>query len=419
MAGDFPQQLHASANGGTVLVAIEHDAFQNYQWVCRIAILIFIQSHGRLSNFGCCYIATLVYKSCAKTDLPGKKRMLRLLSVLLAAVAILADAQTLPTDCRGLAAGTPCDDENLCTTATVCNGNGNCVGGIPVDCSYLTSSASPCLYDVCDVLQGCIIEAQSPNTPCDTDNNLCNIERCNAAGTCVNYNIQITCSTPGDVCQPSTGQCVPAPSASATRSASITSSQSPTKSPLPSASKSAVGSQTSTITPTNFAKDIFSAMPTRTPTSSKTTSPTPTASATQWFRFNFTNPNDTRHNNNTSSHHKAGSVALIVIPTLIGACILACLFLLLTIAIGVSSGSLNKLKQRVTDCFRSCPPAWWPKRSGNVKINHTALQMDDDTLFDIDDDMATLRTNAAGGTPGDIPLSAVPTISSEDDDKDE
>jgi hypothetical protein len=135
-------------------------------------------------------------------------------------------------------AGAPCDDGNHCTANEVCQADGRCGGGTPVDCD----DGLACTDDACDKRTGCthtlkagfcLIDgvcvaqgARNPANPCqlcDTaqstgawrnvpkgtacdDATLCNgREACDGEGTC-QPGVAVTCP-PCQVCDPSTGAC--------------------------------------------------------------------------------------------------------------------------------------------------------------------------------------------------------------------
>ncbi len=125
--------------------------------------------------------------------------------------------------------GTPCDDNNACTTSDTCQA-GVCVGGAPLICN----DNNVCTDDSCNPATGCV---NAPNTaPCDDNNactvgdrcsggtcqpgsarncddgNVCTDDSCDPTSGCVNTNNNAPCSdnnacTIGDTC--SAGTCVP------------------------------------------------------------------------------------------------------------------------------------------------------------------------------------------------------------------
>lgn len=84
--------------------------------------------------------------------------------------------------------GTPCDDKQFCTENDACDGAGACVGGTPLDCSQ---AGGGCIDGTCNENTNKCEGAPLPNgTPCNADDNGC---------------------TQGDSCQ--NGDCVPGPGA--------------------------------------------------------------------------------------------------------------------------------------------------------------------------------------------------------------
>jgi len=114
------------------------------------------------------------------------------------------------------AVGTACEREgNLCTIDR-CNGAGVCVASSTVVCP---GSAGECDAGThCDPDTGsCVNDPDPPvDTPCDTDDDLCTIEECDGNGSCVLVG-NVTCQTAvlpcegGAVCDPDTGACVAQP----------------------------------------------------------------------------------------------------------------------------------------------------------------------------------------------------------------
>jgi uncharacterized repeat protein (TIGR01451 family) len=101
--------------------------------------------------------------------------------------------------------GTMCDDGNVCTTGTTCDGVGgtvaSCTGGTPLDCD----DHNPCTDDSCDPVAGCVHTNNA--APCDdgnacTSGDTCGGGVCNAGGpaTCDDAN---PCTD--DSCDPATG----------------------------------------------------------------------------------------------------------------------------------------------------------------------------------------------------------------------
>jgi len=73
--------------------------------------------------------------------------------------------------------GTPCNDGNACTTADGCVA-GVCVGGPPPNCN----DGNICTTDTCDPATGCV---HTPNTLTCSDGNVCTTADACAAGMCV------------------------------------------------------------------------------------------------------------------------------------------------------------------------------------------------------------------------------------------
>jgi hypothetical protein len=163
------------------------------------------------------------------------------------------DDGTLPSDCCSdtctfIAQGTLCDDFNDCSKSTKCDGSGECGGGTnnpgtcrkrddetgaPVNCIVYTCAGKACdasqpVMDICDDMNPCSedicldpatdscdpIHPPIPaGSPCNSDNDACTIEECDAGGVCV-YDSTISCpdSNPLDcvdrLCDIETGSCV-------------------------------------------------------------------------------------------------------------------------------------------------------------------------------------------------------------------
>ncbi len=97
--------------------------------------------------------------------------------------------------------GSPCDDENPCTTSDQCL-SGQCGSPSPVDCD----DGNPCTKEHCDPEAGCVYTAVS--LACD-DGNLCTLGDVCVGGNCIG--VPITCEdgnpcTTG-TCSPDTGEC--------------------------------------------------------------------------------------------------------------------------------------------------------------------------------------------------------------------
>ena len=80
-------------------------------------------------------------------------------------------------------AGLPCNDGDPCTLTASCDGQGSCSGGIELDCEALLGS--PCQTGYCDpVAQGCVVVKVLDGTPCD-DDNLCSTNDICQNGLCL------------------------------------------------------------------------------------------------------------------------------------------------------------------------------------------------------------------------------------------
>lgn len=129
-------------------------------------------------------------------------------AVALGAGSTLYYRELLFDPCTGQSDGTPCDDNNLCTTNTTCQ-NQECVG-VPT-----TPPAVPQCYEVgeCDPKTGIYeVVAEIIGIPCD-DGDLCTqADVCDGAGTCVGGTGVVCASVPGQcyaggTCNPGTGLC--------------------------------------------------------------------------------------------------------------------------------------------------------------------------------------------------------------------
>lgn len=90
--------------------------------------------------------------------------------------------------------GAPCVDDDACTQTGVC-GNGVCLPGKPVDCSFLDGT---CSKGYCDPTLGCVTMPLNDGTACN-DNFYCTVNDTCKAGVCAG--VPNTCAAPGDVCQ--------------------------------------------------------------------------------------------------------------------------------------------------------------------------------------------------------------------------
>jgi hypothetical protein len=113
-------------------------------------------------------------------------------------------------------ASTPCDlDDDLCTVDH-CDGNGMCVEDTVVTCP---EAEPPCEGgQICEPSTGqCVDQPDAElSTPCEADDDLCTVDHCDGSGTCV-LDHPVQCVAPnlpcegGEVCDPESGECVPQP----------------------------------------------------------------------------------------------------------------------------------------------------------------------------------------------------------------
>ncbi len=99
--------------------------------------------------------------------------------------------------------GTPCDDEDPCSTTSSCDGLGTCVFGEAVVCDDPPSDCREAVGQ-CDPLDGsCIYAVVEAGTACEDGDACTEGDTCDGAGTC----------TPGPLCPPTgpcdTGTCMP------------------------------------------------------------------------------------------------------------------------------------------------------------------------------------------------------------------
>jgi len=114
---------------------------------------------------------------------------------------------------------TPCErDSNLCTVDH-CNGTGSCVTYDNVVCA---GSGNPCdAGEQCEPATGNCVSVLDPplSTPCEADGDLCTLDHCDGAGSCV-FDEDVVCP-PGDqcrdiICNSATGNCDVIPKAFST-----------------------------------------------------------------------------------------------------------------------------------------------------------------------------------------------------------
>jgi hypothetical protein len=104
--------------------------------------------------------------------------------------------------CQTAYDGTPCDDQNACTTIDSCQA-GTCVGGNPIQCP---AAPDQCHLDgVCDpAIGGCSIPAKPDGTACSDAN------ACTTGDVCVDGECTAGAPTPCEgTCDPGTGTCTP------------------------------------------------------------------------------------------------------------------------------------------------------------------------------------------------------------------
>ncbi len=119
-------------------------------------------------------------------------------------------------DLPDAALGTGCErDGDLCTIDE-CDGAGSCV---TVDHVMCPGSTGPCdAGQQCEPATGVCVNLPDPPfaTPCEVDGDLCTIEHCDGAGACVVFDA-VDCPGPsgdcdgGTACTPATGACDPLP----------------------------------------------------------------------------------------------------------------------------------------------------------------------------------------------------------------
>lgn len=94
--------------------------------------------------------------------------------------------------------GAPCDDGDVCTVDEKCDG-GECRGGKSRDCSHLSTS---CNAVRCDPEMGCLADPLDDGTPCDDDQYCTTGDEC-ADGEC--HGQARDCSSEASACQVSLG----------------------------------------------------------------------------------------------------------------------------------------------------------------------------------------------------------------------
>ncbi len=110
-------------------------------------------------------------------------------------------------DCVEAADGTPCDDSNECTTADVCE-SGICVGGSTLVCDEETGA---CTTGTCEPETGCVYTTSDDGAVCELG---CFTEAACESGECTPVEgSQIQCPSPSEPClaawqcDPQSGQC--------------------------------------------------------------------------------------------------------------------------------------------------------------------------------------------------------------------
>jgi hypothetical protein len=117
-------------------------------------------------------------------------------------------AHTLtPSEQLDLVGQSQLDDQATVTVQDLCNGPNGLAGCNATPNNVQFTAATP-------VVEGCDVEPRPVSTFCETDDDLCTPEHCDGEGSCVPNGPDVTCPGPtefcdgGQVCEPSTGQCV-------------------------------------------------------------------------------------------------------------------------------------------------------------------------------------------------------------------
>ncbi len=95
---------------------------------------------------------------------------------------------------------TPCPDSTVCNGAEVCDGDGNCQSGTPLDCN----DSNVCTTDLCNSDNGCF--SVNNTAPCD-DGDPCTIDDTCSGGVCQPGSQTVDCSALTDQCND--GVCMP------------------------------------------------------------------------------------------------------------------------------------------------------------------------------------------------------------------
>jgi hypothetical protein len=84
----------------------------------------------------------------------------------------------------------PCDsDDDVCTVET-CDALGECVQQSTIDCSTQTPPPGVCEFYACDPSDGsCDLQDKPKGTSCTSDNNDCTDDECNARGDCKHFGV--------------------------------------------------------------------------------------------------------------------------------------------------------------------------------------------------------------------------------------
>ena len=109
---------------------------------------------------------------------------------------------------------TPCDDGTSCTANSVCisyneGENSACTGtDFAASGTACESDNNPCTSDVCNALGTCTHDLAAPGTACGSDNNLCTSDVCDAFGTCMHEAVPPGGPCVGGTCD-AAGECIP------------------------------------------------------------------------------------------------------------------------------------------------------------------------------------------------------------------
>lgn len=292
---------------------------------------------------------------------------------------------TVVTNCASQAAGTPCQITQ-CTTDQTCDGHGLCTGGSPVDCSYLDVGHDACTRGVCDPFDGCILQVYPTGTPCDTNGNYCDTQRCNSVGECVDYHTAVTCAE-GYACNPATGVCQFIPSPSATSQPTPSETPTPSNSQTRTPSHSAPLTRGASLSPSPSPTKPVSHSPTNFVHLSTSMTPAPSMSIEPSIA---PSPNATRHRHSQASNLHIIAIVSAVVASL---CFLifACIVCLIT-GVAAPAKELDQCVLSTSNMF-SCS-RFRRHRSGTAVESFplTSLVGDDDDDGDIERDGANNDT---------------------------